>query len=378
MSRCAIFRVESYDDELLFSVVKKHFEAHNIESEIPKNGKVVLKPNLLADKEAVFSVTTNPRFVYAIIRYLKEIGVNDITVADCPGGSALLFTQMQDLYKKCEYDFLAEYAKLNLDFESRDVATPEGFKNKKFNIINVIADADYIINIPKVKTHNLTCMTAAVKNLFGSIPGLQKPAFHAKYPNADDFSDMLIELAMTVKPDFTIVDAIDVMEGNGPANGKRRHVGVTFSSKDIFALDKFIAQSVEIPLDTVKTIAASERKGCLDSEIEATGDTDFKIDYPVVLPDPIAAKNTKNKLSANLKMAREKIDDMFFNIYPEMNDKCVLCRKCVMTCPKQALSVENKKVVLNKKACIGCLCCDECCPKGAVNIRKKFSIRKQG
>ncbi len=377
MSKCAIFKAESYDDEILYSVIKKHFEAHNIEREIPKNGKIVLKPNLLADKEAVFSVTTNPRFVFAVIRYLKEIGVNDITVADCPGGSALLFTQMQDLYKKCEYDFLNEYAKLNLEFDSRDVATPEGFRNKKFNIINVLADADYIINLPKVKTHNLTCMTAAVKNLFGCIPGLQKPAFHAKYPNADDFSDMLIELALTVKPDFTIVDAIDIMEGNGPANGKRRHVGVTFSSKDIFTLDKFIAQSVEIPLDTVKTVAAAERKGLLDSRIEATGDTDFKIVSPVVLPDPIAAKSAKNKLSANLKMAREKVDDMFFNIYPEMNDKCVLCRKCVMTCPKQALSVENKKVVLNKKACIGCLCCDECCPKGAVNIKKKFSLRKQ-
>lgn len=377
MSKCAIFKAENYDDELLFSVVKKHFEAHGIENEIPKNGKVVLKPNLLADKEAVFSVTTNPRFVFAVIRYLKEIGVEDITVADCPGGSALLFTQMQELYKKCEYDFLPEYVKLNLDFESRDVESPEGFKNKKFNIINVIADADYLINIPKVKTHNITCMTASVKNLFGCIPGLQKPAFHAKYPNADDFSDMLVELAATVKPDFTIVDAIDIMEGNGPANGKRRHMGATFSSKDVFALDKFIAEKVEIPFDTIKTVAASERKGFLKNKIEAMGDVDFKTDSPVVLPDSIGAKNTKNKMTASLRMALLKANDILFNVYPEMNDKCVLCRKCVMTCPKQALSIENKKVVLNKKVCIGCLCCDECCPQGAVNIRKKFSIRKQ-
>lgn len=377
MSRCAIFKVDSYDDEILFDVVKKHFEAHGIKNEIPKNGKVVLKPNLLADKEAVFSVTTNPRFVYAVIRYLREIGVNDITVADSPGGSALLFTQMQDLYKKCEYEFISEYAKLNIDFESCDVASPDGFKNKKFNIINVVADADYIINIPKLKTHNITCMTASVKNLFGCIPGLQKPAFHAKYPNADDFSNMLVELAATVKPDFTIVDAIDIMEGNGPANGKRRHLGVTFSSKDVFTLDKFIAQTVEIPLDTIKTIAAAEKKGFVNKEFESIGDIDFKPEIPVVLPDPIGAKNTKNKLAGNIKLLRSKLSDTFLNIYPKMNDECVLCRKCVMTCPKQALSVENKKIVLNKKVCIGCLCCDECCPKGAVDIRKKFSIRKQ-
>ena len=352
MSKCAIFRAESYDDELLFSVIKKHFEAHGIDKEIPKNGKIVLKPNLLADKEAIFSVTTNPRFVYAIIRYLKEIGVKDISVADSPGGSALLFTQMQDLYKKCEYEFLSEYVKLNVDFESRDVVSPDGFKNKKFNIINVVADADYVINIPKLKTHNITCMTASVKNLFGCIPGLQKPAFHAKYPNGDDFSNMLVELAATVKPDFTIVDAIDIMEGNGPANGKRRHIGVTFSSKNVFILDKFIAQTVEIPVDTVKTISAADKKSFLNEDIEVTGDIDFKIDFPVVLPDPIGAKNAKNKLAGNIKMLRSKVDDTFFNIYPQMNDKCVLCRKCVMTCPKQALAIENKKVVLNKKVCI--------------------------
>jgi Fe-S-cluster-containing hydrogenase component 2 len=59
-----------------------------------------------------------------------------------------------------------------------------------------------------------------------------------------------------------------------------------------------------------------------------------------------------------------------------MNDKCILCRKCVTTCPMHALKIENRKVILNKKDCIGCLCCDEICPQGAVDIIKKFDIRK--
>lgn len=376
MSRCAIFRADSYNDEELYLVVKKHFEVHNIENEIPKDAKVVLKPNLLSDKESIFSVTTNPRFVYAIIRYLKDIGVSDITVADCPGGSALLFTQMQDLLKKAGYDFLAEHAKLNLDFESSDVYGSDDFVNKKFNIINAISNADYIINIPKLKTHNITCLTAAVKNLFGCIPGLQKPAFHAKYPNADDFSNMLVELAATVKPAFTIVDAIDIMEGNGPANGKRRHLGITFSSKDVFSLDKFIAKAVEVPPEIIKTITASEKKGFLCEDFEAVGDVDFKINSPILLPDPINAKTSKNKMTATLRMMRLKVDDMFFTVYPKMNEKCVLCRKCILTCPKQALSIDGGKIVLNKKSCIGCLCCDEICPQGAVDIVKKLSVRK--
>lgn len=376
MSRCAVLKAESYNADELYNVIKKHFAFHEIEKDIPKDARVVIKPNLLTDKEAAFSINTNPAFVFAIIRCLKEIGINDITVADCPGGSVLLFTQMQDVYRKAEYEFMAEHVKLNLDFESTDVYGSESFANKKFNVINAIANADYIINVPKLKTHNITCITAGVKNLFGCIPGLQKPAFHAKYPGAADFSNMLVELAATVKPAFTIVDAVEIMEGNGPANGKRRHLGVTFSSKDVFALDAFIAEKIKIPADIVKTVAASRKKGFLPEKIEAVGDTDFEIDEPIILPGPINEKTAINKFSATFKILLMRIDEKLFKAYPQMNEKCILCRKCVTTCPMKALSIENGRVVLNKKDCIGCLCCDEICPQGAVDIKKQFGIRK--
>ncbi len=376
MSKCAVLKADSYNADEIYNIVKKHFELHEIEKEIPKDAKVVIKPNLLSDKEAFFSINTNPAFVFAIIRCLKDIGVNDITVADCPGGSVLLFTQMQEVYRRAEYDFLTEYVKLNHDFESSDVYGSADFVNKKFNIINTIKNADYLINVPKLKTHSITGITAGVKNLFGCIPGLQKPAFHAKYPKADDFSNMLAELAATVKPDFTIVDAVDIMEGNGPANGTKRHLGVTFSSKDVFALDAFIAEKTGVSKDMVKTLVAAEKKGFVSEKIEAVGDTDFCVDRPLDLPGPLKEKTSMNKLAANFKILLDRIDERFFRIYPQMNEKCVLCRKCVTTCPMHALSIENGKVLLNKKNCIGCLCCDEICPQGAVDIMKKFDIRK--
>lgn len=376
MSKCTVLRTDSYNGEELYNTVKKHFELHEIEKEIPKDARVVIKPNLLSDKEAFFSVNTNPAFVYAIIRCLKDIGINDITVADCPGGSVLLFTHMQEVYKRAEYDFLSEHVKLNFDFESSDIFGADSFVNKKFNIINTIKNADYLINVPKLKTHSITGITAGVKNLFGCIPGLQKPAFHAKYPKADDFSNMLVELAATVKPDFTIVDAVDIMEGNGPANGTKRHLGVTFSSKDVFALDAFIAERMGVSSDMVKTVVAADKKGFINEKIEAAGDTDFRVDRPLDLPAPLKEKTSMNKLAANFKILLDRIDERFFKINPQMNEKCVLCRKCIMTCPMHALSIENGKIVLNEKDCIGCLCCDEMCPQGAVDIVRKFNIRK--
>ncbi len=376
MDKCTVFKAENYDENLLYDVVLRHFEAHDIKSKIPSGAKVLLKPNLVVDKDAAFSVTTNPRFVYAVIRCLKEIGVEHITVSDCPGGALLLFSEMESVYKRTGYSFLSEYAKLNTEFESRDVDSPEGSVNKCFNIINAVNEADYIINIPKFKTHNMTCITAGVKNLFGCIPGLQKPAFHAKYPAIKDFSNMLVELAQTVRADFTIVDAIDILEGDGPTNGKKRRLGLTFSSCDVFSLDAFIVDFLGIPEGFVATVSASKQKKLINEEIEPVGDIDFRLEKPILLPSGFNATSGFGKITAKAKTATEKMISSVFMSYPQMNEKCVLCKKCVATCPKNALSIENKKIVLNKKVCIGCLCCDEVCPNAAVDIRKKIKTKR--
>ncbi len=376
MTNHAVFKTDSYDRESLFRIVSKHFEAHGIADEIPKNSRVLIKPNLVSDKDSAFAVTTNPELVFAVIRYLKSIGINDITVADCPGGALLLFTQMNKIYEDTGYSFLSEDASLNADFSARDVSAPSGSVNSSFNILSAVADADYIINLPKLKTHNLTCITAGVKNLFGCIPGLQKPAFHAKYPSAKDFSNMLVELAMTVKPNFTLVDAADIMEGNGPTNGKRRHLGLTFSSKDVFGLDDFIVDFLGIPKNTVPTIQASEEKNLLSADYTILGDSDFVLEKPILLPEAYQANTKTDKVLAKVNSLFRKVSDALFESYPQMTENCILCKKCIATCPKKALKKHNNQIVVEKKLCIGCLCCDEVCPNAAVKIRKKFKSKR--
>ena len=375
MNTVTVYKADGYSDEELFEVVAKHFEAHGISNEIPSDAQVLIKPNLVSDKDPAFAVATNPRFVFAIVRYLNSIGIRNVSVADCPGGALLLYSDMTDVYKKTGYSFIGEFAKLNTDFESSDVECDCRFTNKSFNIINAIRNADYVINVPKFKTHNMTCITAAVKNLFGCIPGLQKPAFHAKYPSAKDFSNMLVELAATVKPDFTIVDAIDIMEGNGPTNGKKRFLGVTFASKNVFDLDKTIVNMLDVPEEKVGTLAAAEAKGFVSDKINVEGDSDFTPDRPILLSELSSAKTPYGKIGARIRTLVEKAEACVFMSYPKMNEKCILCGKCVLSCPKKALKIENGKVQLEKSKCIGCLCCDEMCPKGAVDIGRTLKRR---
>ena len=372
MAMYSVLKCDSYSD--VYDIVRDHFELHKICNEIPKDAHILIKPNLVTDKEAVFSVTTNPMFVFAIVKYLNENGYKNITVADCPGGALLMFSQMEDVYRKCGYDFLTEYVSLNKDFEGVDILSPDNSVTKKFNVISILNEADYIINVPKLKTHNTTGITCGVKNLFGCIPGLLKPQFHAKFPVTDDFCNMLVELAQTVKPDFTIIDAIDIMEGNGPTNGKKRHLGLTFAGKNVFGIDSFVADFLSVPKCSVGTIVQSERKNLVPEEFDVCGDTDFLLKQPILLPEYIRADSSYGKIRARINTVLAKIGSSVFMRYPQFNNNCTACGKCVLTCPQQALSCTGKKNVLDASKCIGCMCCDEVCPNNAIDIRKTIKV----
>ena len=112
---------------------------------------------------------------------------------------------------------------LNYDTSSR--------RKNGFQIITPVLEADYIINCAKLKTHALMAMTAAVKNMFGSVPGIKKAEYHCTKSTIEPFTKMLLDLHETVKPHLNLVDAIDCMEGNGPSGGTVRHMGYTLAFK---------------------------------------------------------------------------------------------------------------------------------------------------
>jgi len=67
------------------------------------------------------------------------------------------------------------------------------------------------------KTHNLTLFTGAIKNLFGAIPGFKKSEYHKQAPKVEEFSEIIVDIFSAVRPQLNIMDAIEIMEGNGPS-----------------------------------------------------------------------------------------------------------------------------------------------------------------
>ena len=327
------------------------------------NGKkVVLKPNLLAKRAPDMGITTQPSFVIAASEYFAEKGA-EVIIADSPGG---LYhpNLLKSLYKICRMDEAAS-AKLNLDVGYETVER----EGKEFSIIKPLAEADVVVNLARMKTHTLCDMTAAVKNLFGSVPGLIKAEYHAKYPNKTAFSEMLVDLCLVNAPQINIIDGVIGMEGEGPANGSPIKTGMIIGSANPFAADCLCAKLMGFAEDEVDTVRISRDRG-LCSKVE-----NLKVEGEDITHHQFKFKRPKgSKTSIGLiRILPGFIKRIFEKRVPHpfiLKDKCIGCGECARCCPVETITMTEKKACINYEKCIKCFCCQELCPQKAVGIKK--------
>ncbi len=370
MSTVSVRKTEDYRQDTLDLAVANHFDALQIEKDLRPGMKVTIKPNLLTARRPNQAATTHPNLALAVVKWLRDRGAEDITVADSPAGPYHA-ANLRTVYGVSGMNILEGCARLNYDTGWKEIPCPEGFRNRCFNIINPLADADYIINIAKLKTHSLTTMSGGIKNMFGSIPGLQKPEMHYKYPGQEDFANMLLEVAGTVSPDITLIDAVEAMEGNGPNSGDRRYMGLTLASRDVFSQDYVAAGLMGIEPESVPMLKLALAKGLFSpSDICVTGDFTQNGLKPFRLPD---SKKFLGFLPDFMRGPVSKAAALFLKPLPNLDEgKCIGCGKCAESCPPHIIRIADKKARIPKKGCISCFCCQEVCPAHAIEVRRSL------
>lgn len=337
------------------------------------NGKkVAVKPNLLHKTGVEKCVTTHPSYTRAACEYFTSLGA-EVVVCDSPGG----------VYNKTLVEGVAretgtlEAAKLgggrfNQDYGFEMTSNHE-YSKYSFNIIKPLVEADVIVNLARLKTHALCEMTAAVKNMFGSIPGLQKAEQHARFPSKDSFASMICDVCLINSPQINLVDCVICMEGNGPSGGTLRKMGAVAVSANPFAVDLLCSHMMGYNTDEVGTIKSAISRGlCPDcvEKLEVIGADYKKYVCSFKRPDSTAGglvKQIPSVFGGRLRDALERKPVI-------TKSKCVGCGICKNNCPVDAITIQNKKAKIDKTKCIKCYCCQEFCPKLAVAAKNIFGI----
>ena len=370
----ALVQAQDYEPALIQAAVQKLFASLRLDPDLFREKRVLIKPNLLMRRRPEEATTTHPQVLIAVIRQIQQLGVRQIVVADSPGG---LYTpaQLKGIYSVCGVQGACEQtgAELNLEVGYGAVPTVNPRCCQEFNLIDPVRQADVVVSVGKLKTHCMTGLSGGVKNLFGCIPGLQKPQMHYRYQNKNDFGSMLVDLAQTVAPVLTIMDAVESMEGDGPSGGSVRHTGCLIGSENPFCLDLMLSELIAMNPDRIPTVQESIRRGLCPSDfgelviLNPDG-------LPTRIPDYLHPNTKTVDFSGNvppflapavqwsarhLLAPRPRIDP----------NQCIGCGKCAESCPPSAIRVERGRAVIRYRSCIRCYCCHEMCPVRAIHIR---------
>ncbi len=361
--RCADYRQEEVDKQVaqclkLIGGLKKF---------VKKGDKVLLKVNLLSPEPPEKAITTHPAVVAALIKEIQALGANPV-VGDSSGGLMVGRSRTHRSLVKSGIKAVAE--KLGAEVVNFDTAgtvsldNPRGAKPLKIHIAKPLLEANVVITVPKLKTHSAALFTGAIKNMYGAVPGATKSEYHRLAPRPRDFTKILLDIFQLTKPHLAVMDGILAMEGNGPAAGVPRKLGLILAGEDSVALDAVAAYIIGFNPANVSTISQAFARGLGQGDlnaIEVVGENlsnlrlnDFRLPSNIILEwvPPFLGSYLLGLLRARPRAQKEK---------------CTGCRICVENCPAGAIDFQGIPRV-NYRQCIDCLCCHELCPEQAFEL----------
>jgi len=370
-AKVSIVRAHDYDYAEIYAAVGKGIELiGGLAKIVPPGSKVFVKINHLSPPSpAEKGIITHPVFVEVILDLLKEVGA-DITVGDdIASGSGDGF-QVSGFRQMCQR---AGVRLTNLREVGFVGTACNGHFLEKVYLSKIALDADVIINLPKLKTHSLCVLTGGVKNMYGTIPIGHRRKFQGEYIRNEDFSQVLTDIFSAIRPQLTIMDGIIAMEGEGPAAGSLRRLGVILTSQDTVAVDAVATKIIGLnPMDIYTTRYSDEQGVGIGNlqNIEVIGEGIGD----VTIPDFRPPASVTNALARRVPLFLPRFILRQISIKPSVIERlCSGCAECKKICPVGAISVSGEIAKIDYGICIQCMCCHEVCRFDAIVPRQSIA-----
>jgi uncharacterized protein (DUF362 family)/Pyruvate/2-oxoacid:ferredoxin oxidoreductase delta subunit len=376
----AIVRCADYDPARVRAAVGEAVRLLPWRPESVRQGAtVLLKPNLLSSNDPPErAVNTHPAFVKAVAEMFIARGHRVLIGDSCgslsPGSTAkAIATTGLDRVA-------AETGAEIVDFDKAsavEVEIPDGRILKKVKIPKIVREVDFFVTLPKFKTHSLTLLTGAVKNQFGLIAGKGKKDLHLLAPKPALMAEALLDIHSVARPHLALMDAVLGMEGNGPAAGRPRGIGLILAAEDAVSLDAVMAALMGYDAAEVDTVRRGHERRLGIGRME-------EITLHGVPPAEAAPKDfakpscrMRNALFRALPVSfiRWAFETVGARRAEVLDDLCVRCGECIANCPAKALRDRNGTVRAEPALCIGCYCCTEVCERRAILMRRPLTGR---
>lgn len=349
-----------------------------------KDARIVVKPNLNNDLVALTGNCADLRVLEALLGGLRRRGYTDLTVAD--GSNVGVARRNIDTFKRLRVAPLAarhgaRVVDLNTD-EGREIVL---HADAHPVVAKTVLDADFLISVPKVKTHAEAGFSCAMKNWVGIARGQDKRHMHF------DLGRNIFAINEVVRPDLILVDGLVGMEGNGPGDGDPFRFGQLLMSDDAFLNDLVVCRLVDMPWRAVPYLVHAFDAGHLDAALEAEIARVFPVIRPIrrapprsklaelserrelmwlkLAVRPLVEKPAVAEAAYKLKIIQDVYsrEDDTLRVVARDASGCGTCTKCADACPT-GLPLDQIGVVTEAPDCVQCLYCWWVCPKDAIAL----------
>lgn len=295
--RAAVFiaKGQRYDERLV-TTIRDGLVASGLVPKAVAGKKVLLKPNLVEPSRAVPHMTTHPAMIIAAAEVFRGWGAQ-VTVGEGPGhvrdtDMALAESGVGAALDAAQLPF----ADLNYDEVVWTANRGQACQLQGFFFPKTVVEADILVSLPKMKTHHWVGVTASMKNLYGTIPGI-KYGWPKNVLHHNGIPETVFDINASLPKTIAIVDGIDCMEGDGPIMGTLKHMGLVLVGVNPAAVDATVCRLMQLdPAHVPYLRLAADKLGPIeDGLIEQRGEAW----RPLASPFQILDKPHLNKLRPN-------------------------------------------------------------------------------
>ena len=366
--KVSLQKCESYNEQEVAVAVRALLKPlGGMASFVDKDDTVLIKPNMLSCKEPERAATTHPSVIKAVVKECFEAGAKEVWVGDSPPA---IFGRTEDFWHKTGFEKATIEAGGKMLCFEKDEKSNVNFKvfgkEVTASVIKKVFTANVVISLSKMKTHNLTRITGAVKNNFGFIPGFAKALWHKKFTKVNEFSAFVTELAKALPVRLHIMDGIEAMDLQGPASGRVKKNNILIASESPVAVDMGFCKVVGLKPESVPIMKYCKKIGWGPDSLD-------KVDFVGTPVDNCVVKGYIVPPAPPIYLVPDFVLELIRKLIwtgPKLKpNKCVKCGRCKNICPAKAIDVSQNGAEFDRTKCISCFCCMEVCPIEAIEMK---------